>query len=183
VVGYLCCCRVLADRYARSTSAGGPVKTENCSDPQLFQFPLKRLLLAIAACAVVLGVIGWVNREYRNVVRSVQDVYALWQVTDMLTYHVAGHQGAVPKSWKDLEAEYQVVNQGYNSFSLEELQQRVGIDFDTLAVEFKSSPGQQCPRVLFVKRNRPLVEAEADANQRLWNSISSTRDFLARTGP
>lgn len=140
-----------------------------------FQSRLKALFVAMFVCAVVLSVTTFVYRTYRNMIASVQDFYALSQVADMLIFHIKHHQGKPPRSWRDLEAAYEYVNSGYNNFSLDELRQRVDIDFDGLAAGLNTLAANECrSRIVSVKNSSHSGLAEAEANQRLWAALDRT---------
>jgi hypothetical protein len=140
-----------------------------------FQFRLKALLMAILVCAAVLGVTTTVCRIYQSTISSVEDYYALSQVADMLIHYINDHQGESPNNWQDLEAAYQYVNSGYNNFSFRELRQRVGIDFDRLALVLKACLREASDagdvRLIFARNTGRSLDAEAEANRRLWDAI------------
>ena len=126
-------------------------------------------------CAVALSVMTFFYSKYRNMIGSVQDFYAVSQVTDMLIYHIKHHQGKPPRTWQDLEAAYEYVNSGYNNFSLSELRQRVDIDFNVLAAGLSTlAATTDQTRVISVKNNGQSGVAEVEANERLWSALRRT---------
>jgi hypothetical protein len=140
-----------------------------------FQFRLKTLLWAMFGCAVVLSITTFGYRKYRNTIGSVQDFYAISQVTDMLIYHIKHHQGKPPRIWQDLEGAYEYVNSGYNNFSLGELRQRVDIDFDALAAGLNTlAANADQARIVSVKNRSHSGVAEAEANERLRAALGRT---------
>ena len=120
-----------------------------------FQLRLKAVFITMLVCAVVLSVTPFAYWKYGSMIGSVQDFYAMSQVTDMLIYHIKHHQGKPPRNWQDLEGAYEYVNSGYNNFSLGELRQRVDIDFDALAARFNTlTANADQGRIVSVKNRR-----------------------------
>jgi hypothetical protein len=139
-----------------------------------FQFRLKMLLVVVAALAMFLAVAGCIYREYQRTMHSLQDVYTVWEATDLLTHYVVAH-GNAPQSWQDLTSVPPEVSAHYGSSSLDSLGQRVEIDFELLAATLNADAEQQAgkepPRVISVKRNRQPADFEIEANQRLWDTV------------
>ena len=132
-------------------------------------------------CAVVLSITTCAYRTQHSIIESIQNSYAILQVTDMLIYHIKNHQGVPPKDWKDLEVAFQYVNTGYNSFTLPELRARVGIDFSQLArglnVLRESESHEERGRVIFLIENSEQSETiVAEANERLWKETEGIRN-------
>lgn len=125
------------------------------------------------AFAVLVALVAYL--AYQRAVRGVVDYYAVMEVADILGHHAATHPDEPPKDWSDLEDAYQYINPAYNS-TLEELKERVHVDFDRLALWAKSSGEASGLRsegpVISVKGNDQLKAAEEEANERVWAALT-----------
>ncbi|HBO43769.1 MAG TPA: hypothetical protein DD670_07525 [Planctomycetaceae bacterium] len=143
----------------------------------------KATIAALIMSAVSMGIIGY--REYRNMWVRVGDYYAIWHVADMLQYHIHDQQGVTPKNWNDLKAAY---SHGNSGFTFAELQARIDIDFDELAVgvDALTERGDHYDRgqVIFCRCRRHSAEAmEVEVNDHFWKSLSETRKKGNRSHP
>jgi hypothetical protein len=138
--------------------------------------PVTRVtVVAVCLCLMAASMTAYAVRTYRAAVASLQDWYAICQVTDMLIYHISVHRGAPPDTWQELESAYRYVNAGYNSFSFHDLRSRVRIDFDALSLGLAAikslGHGAESKRVLFVRSAAHSDEIETRANERLWCTL------------
>jgi hypothetical protein len=119
---------------------------------------LSVFVIGVGIVSAIVVVMGWrVMRE------SIADEIAIEQVSDMLA--IAINNGSIDSvnDWSDLVEEYRLTNPGYNNYSLDELRQRVVIDFSA----FKNHSSNHTQVIWSTSESPRISNAEQVANERL----------------
>lgn len=125
------------------------------------------VLGAATASGVIFAICMW-----QTVQRILKEPYVVWQTAEMIVEYMEKHQNRWPTSWKDLES----CSGPYPSntgFSIEELQQRVVVDFNADPVrlskaELTESTGDdyQPPfRVIWLRNGRTYYVTGSEPNR------------------
>lgn len=88
----------------------------------------KRLLLSVLAVLLIGGT--WFGYSvYRFLYYSMPNAYAAWQLGDIIILHLEMNGGKWPTGWEDLREAHEVCAGRSSIFSLEELRDRIDVDF------------------------------------------------------
>ncbi|MFN0017574.1 MAG: hypothetical protein ACKVP0_04890 [Pirellulaceae bacterium] len=93
---------------------------------------MQRLIVIVVVLVLVSIVIagGWIIRDHLG---GVRDAYALdWASASVISF-IDHHEGRVPKDWNDLKAEFDTLSKSDKSWTFDEIQNRVVIDFESLS--------------------------------------------------
>ncbi len=130
--------------------------------------PLRKGLLSVLGCAVIVAVAGLGYSIYQAF-NSVPDAYAQWWVADMVIEHMEQNQGAWPNGWEELREPHRVLveRSGQPPLSFDKLRARVAIDFDAdTATLVRVSQGKEPPfRVVNLRSGRETHWKGKEPNQ------------------
>jgi len=127
-----------------------------------------------AAALIVLGIfltpaVGflWLRMMSTRAIEAA----ALSHARDMLLVHFYRTRGEWPNSWEDLAKDFEPADAGYQTESLEALQELIDIDFtfDVATLDAHSAP-EPVPRVIWLK-SQPDSELVAGANAHLIDAL------------
>ncbi len=125
--------------------------------PSHRRFSVKRLivgsLVVVVVAAAIFGYFAYVQLD-----EIVRDSYAQWWVADMLIDYMERNHGAWPQNWDDLREPYEILaGRSGPTWSFDELQKRVGIQFDASPSELvkANNAGDQPPfRVVYLNNGK-----------------------------
>ena len=86
------------------------------------------IICAVCWLLLLIGPVWFLRARYVAAQSALMDANAMHQTTDMIELFVIDN-GVFPPSWEALRAQYAMTQPGYNSFSFDQLQERVQIDF------------------------------------------------------
>jgi len=110
----------------------------------------------------------------RGAVVHETEVNALWHTQTMLIRHLVRTRGEWPRSWDDLEEDFQPTNNSHRSDSIDTLRDNVNVDFDldTQSVDVKETDSP--PEFISLKSGRLAAET-LRANRQLQEHIGKSR--------
>lgn len=92
---------------------------------------MRRIRLRYYVFTVVSIAVGAALYVGYSVSESIRNSYAVWWVADMVVEHMKANQNEWPKSWSDLEDDYQTcVARSRQPWSFDELSQHVTVDWN-----------------------------------------------------
>lgn len=95
----------------------------------------KRIFLAI----VVIAAIGCAVGGYL-IDRTTRNAYAVWWVADMVVEHLRANEQEWPRSWEDLQDDYETcVSRSGQPWTFEQLRSRVTVDFNADVEKLRAS--------------------------------------------
>jgi hypothetical protein len=125
-----------------------------------------------AARAIILSIfltplIGFVWLRTMSVRAAEQS--ALWHARDMILIHLGRTGGEWPRSWKELEDDFEAADADYRSRSFKAVRDRVEINFTLDPQQLVDDPPGR-PRLLWLK-DRPQSQIVADTNEGLLETL------------
>jgi hypothetical protein len=129
-----------------------------------FRFGLRRLFVIVAIFAVLcLGL-----RFVHQTLEVPRDAYAMWDGALLVIDHIDSHNGHWPTGWEDIESALRKGNvRTFGPESMEELKERLIIDFDVDPVKFAAaSPNspEGLPKVIRLRNGRNTYWEHAEPN-------------------
>ena len=116
--------------------------------------------------------------------RQATEANLLSHTRDMLLRHVARTKGRWPRSWDDMAADFEPVNVGYGTPSLEVLESAVAVDFELDLPQWLATPANpDVPTRVFWLRNSQSSPAELQANARLRGALQQRQAARAEAEP
>lgn len=139
---------------------------------------LRQRLVAMAAAVIVLIIVGtpvvgflWL----RSAVIRETEWNALWHTQTMIIRHLSRTKGEWPRSWEDLEPDFQPTNHSHRTDSTQTLHDCVNVDFDLDLQKVDLSETDDPPVFIALKSGR--LEAETiKVNRELETYLKKSRD-------
>ncbi|MCA9028840.1 MAG: hypothetical protein KDA86_26795 [Planctomycetaceae bacterium] len=153
-------------RESDSPSADSPIAKPN----------LRQRIVAMAAAVIVLIIVGTPLAGFlwlRSAVVRETEWNALWHTQTMIIRHLARTRGEWPRSWDDLEPDFQPTNHSHRTDSTQTLHDCVNVDFDLDLQEVDLSETEDPPKFISLKSGRLETET-IKVNRELQESLKKS---------
>jgi hypothetical protein len=126
------------------------------------------LMIVAVGGALLLAVAGgyWFLWEQGE---AIHDAYCIDWASAMVIQFMDDNEGKYPGSWSDLRQPLEKLRGGDNSFSFEEIQSRVAIDFSANPGDKK---GDDTRPLIWLNSGRRVSWGRPEPNERIWARIA-----------
>jgi len=128
------------------------------------------VVLAIAIGSAVMLLSGWAVLVLREQGEMIRDAYCLDWASAAIVQYMDDHDGQYPKDWQELRKCYDKVTSRDHSFSFEEMQSRVFVDF---GVETQK-PYDESFRFVWLRSGGGARWTSPDPNDRIRTRIQAS---------
>ncbi len=138
---------------------------------------LRQRATSIASAGILIAIIATPIAGFlwlRGAIIHETEMNALWHTQTMLIRHLFRTRGEWPRSWDDLEEDFQPTNNSKRTDSIKTLQEHVDVDFNLDVRSIDPAETDEPPSFISLKSRRHATETQT-ANRQLREYIVKLR--------